>query len=440
MNLLSTAAFAGAGPGAGEWQTMDPAKFGLDAAALKAAAEMIAERVPERYCTLIVKDGYLIHETYHANTSDTLYESDSMGKLATAAVIGVANAEGLIDIDKPMAEYGVPRDMPDATWNSTGTDFFPTLTARHAMAQTTGYGRVAPGSYFTYNSDSYIQYLSYLLRNATNNTMTPQEFATTHFAKPLGVPDLYKYDGSSPSPISPVDPATSEPGEISAGGGQLYTCRDAARIGQLVASGGLWADEAGKPYQLMTQEFSKGFWTPQFPKNNAAYGFLTWLNSDVTKVGNGDVPCCGPRWGHAAEPCIHDKNTTHCARCCAPRGGTAKADTHQCNTSSTSLQEDDADAVLTPGENPDDWMVRVGSAQIDKTMISDNLPPLMEQVQYLLLPSLLTSVPPIITHFLSFLPSFLPLLTNVSPSPVPKTSTSRWVGARVTSSPCLRRT
>ena len=376
--LIRALAIAGVGPGRGEWRTMDPAKFGLDAAALQAAADEVAARVPQRYCTLIVKDGFLIHESYPlGNSSDALYESDSMGKLATAAVIGAANAKGLLDIDTPMKHYGVPRDMPDATWNETGTDFYPTLTARHAMAQTTGYGRVKPGSYFSYNSDSYIQYLSYLLRNTTGEA--PQKWATDNFAVPLGVPELFKYDGSDPSPIGPVDPKTSEPGEISAGGGQLYTCRDAARLGQLVASGGLWADDQGKPYRLMTEEYSKGFWTPQFPKNNAAYGFLTWLNSDVTQVGGGDVPCCAPRWGHAAEPCTHDKNTTHCARCCAPRGGTAKADTHQCNTSSMSLQEDDADADVTPGQNPDEWMVRVGSAQIDKTMISDNLPPLMEQ-------------------------------------------------------------
>ena len=246
--ILLTVVNSGVGPGRGQWHTMDPAKFGLDAAALQAAADEVAARVPQRYCTLIVKDGYIIHESYpQGNRSDALYESDSMGKLATAAVIGAANAKGLLDIDTPMKHYGVPRDMPDATWNETGTDFYPALNARHAMAQTTGYGRVKPGSYFSYNSDSYIQYLSYLIRNTTGEA--PQKWATENFAVPLGVPDLYKYDGSDPSPIGPVDPKTSDPGEISAGGGQLYTCRDAARVGQLVLNQGRWVDSTGQGYK-----------------------------------------------------------------------------------------------------------------------------------------------------------------------------------------------
>ena len=47
------------------------------------------------------------------------------------------------------------------------------------------------------------------------------------WAAPLGIPTIFLYDA-----------LTS--GDISAGGGQLYSCRDAARVGQLIASGGMW--------------------------------------------------------------------------------------------------------------------------------------------------------------------------------------------------------
>ena len=60
-------------------------------------------------------------------------------------------------------------------------------------------------------------------------------------------------------------------GDISAGGGQLYSCRDAARVGQLIASGGLWADADGKEIRLMSAEFAKGFVQPSFPEINPAY-------------------------------------------------------------------------------------------------------------------------------------------------------------------------
>ena len=47
-------------------------------------------RAPHRYCLLVVKDGEIVHESYFANTSETVYESDSLGKTATAALFGVA--------------------------------------------------------------------------------------------------------------------------------------------------------------------------------------------------------------------------------------------------------------------------------------------------------------------------------------------------------------
>lgn len=39
--------------------------------------------------------------------SETLYESDSAGKTFTAALIGVAVQQGLLDIDVPIHKYGV---------------------------------------------------------------------------------------------------------------------------------------------------------------------------------------------------------------------------------------------------------------------------------------------------------------------------------------------
>ena len=111
------------------------------------------------------------------------------------------------------------------------------------------------------------------------------------WAAPLGIPTIFLYDA-----------LTS--GDISAGGGQLYSCRDAARVGQLIASGGMWyaptlccpaeesrseavgsehkprrgrrKDAEGKPMRMMSPAFAKGFVQPSFPEINPAYGFLTW--------------------------------------------------------------------------------------------------------------------------------------------------------------------
>ena len=37
-----------------------------------------------------------------------MYESDSMGKTAVAMMVGVAVTKGILDIDRPIHEYGVP--------------------------------------------------------------------------------------------------------------------------------------------------------------------------------------------------------------------------------------------------------------------------------------------------------------------------------------------
>ena len=44
----------------------------------------------ERYCLLIAKDGVIVSETYYKNTSESTYESDSLGKTITASLLGVA--------------------------------------------------------------------------------------------------------------------------------------------------------------------------------------------------------------------------------------------------------------------------------------------------------------------------------------------------------------
>ena len=90
-----------------------------------------------------------------------------------------------------------------------------------------------PGTAFTYDSAEYIQHLSYLVAAATNRTAL--SFASEAFAAPLGLPDLYAYDGIGE--------------DISAGGGQMVSCRDMARVGQLVLNRGAWVDGQAFPLE-----------------------------------------------------------------------------------------------------------------------------------------------------------------------------------------------
>lgn len=49
-----------------------------------------------------------------------------------ATMVGTLVQRGLLDLDRPLESYGVPRN---ASWNDTGTDFWPQVTARHLLSQ-----------------------------------------------------------------------------------------------------------------------------------------------------------------------------------------------------------------------------------------------------------------------------------------------------------------
>jgi CubicO group peptidase (beta-lactamase class C family) len=230
----------------------------------------------------VAKDGKLIHESYFANTSETKYETDSAGKMMTAALMGVAVQQGLLDIDKPIKQYGVkPKQYRNAwnnasfLWNKTGVDFFDNVTTRHLLTQTNGFGLVPPGSKFTYNSDDYIQHLSYVLSAVSRQDAVT--YASDNFAAPLGVPDYYTFDNSGIEGSGTHAPI----GDFSAGGGQMATCKDLLRVGQLLLNKGKWK-KGDVVTQLIPETYARQALKPSFPHANAAYGFLTWLNQNVT--------------------------------------------------------------------------------------------------------------------------------------------------------------
>eukprot|EP01050_Picozoa_sp_SAG11_P019248 SAG11_NODE_3035_length_2748_cov_3.895432_4_plen_359_part_00 len=278
------------GPGRGSWVLEKPEPYGFPSATLELVAQRVQSSMAERYCLLIAYEGHLIHETYFRNGSETRYEADSLAKTMTAQIVGVAVAQGLVDLDKPLAEYGVePRcadgnaeeaamernyGRPNAScaallrrlcpsyappWDAsgrhrchlcgefanahactsgclrdeavagrlraanctrsaarwcrppnagrgcwldsrTGEDYWPAVTARHLLSQTTGLGNYRPGTKFTYDSDQYIDHLAYLISKVANESSL--SWATRNYALPMGLPpDIFAYSGF----VDPLD-------------------------------------------------------------------------------------------------------------------------------------------------------------------------------------------------------------------------------------------
>lgn len=87
---------------------------------------------------------------------------------------------------------------------------------------------------------------------------TPIEYATREFAEPLGVPSLYEYDGQ----------VYGIGGNLSAGGGQMMSCRDVARVGTLIVNKGMWRAANGSGIQLVSQDYMRQMTSPSFPEFN----------------------------------------------------------------------------------------------------------------------------------------------------------------------------
>lgn len=280
--LLGAAAAApaagGLGPGLGPWQREDPSAHGLSAANLKLAGERLAQMTPVRDCFVVVRDGVVVAESYRqGKDNESLIIIDSIGKTMTALIVGHAVQLGLLDIDKPLASYIKP--IKGVNWST----WWPTVTTRHLLSQTSGQGRYPPGTAFTYDSDQYIGHLSPLLRKVSGQT--PRAFAAGFTAK-MGLPHLYDYEVSPPN--------ANPPDLFTIGGGQPMTCVDIARIGQLIINKGKWssAPSAAAPEQLVSAEWAHAMSAASMPHVASSYGFLTYNNKPPPSLPN----CCSPRW------------------------------------------------------------------------------------------------------------------------------------------------
>ena len=102
----------------------------------------------------------------------------------------------------------------------------------------------------------------------------------------------------------------------------MMSCREIAKVGQLILNKGKWIDADGKPYQMADPAYIAQVNQPAFPGIIDGYGLLTWLNTDMRKPadakGTPRSHCCAPRWanGEGYTPPGRPYTT-----CCSPSPG-----------------------------------------------------------------------------------------------------------------------
>jgi CubicO group peptidase (beta-lactamase class C family) len=252
------------------WETTDPADEGFDAAKLDRLARR-AEQAGSN-CLLVTRRGRLVAEWYWNGTDATSsQEAFSATKSYGSTLVGIAQAEGDLDIDDRASEY-IPQWRGTPSEDVTVRDILSNDSGRHWDAGT-DYGRLPvqqdttgfavgldqqhePGTHWAYNNAA-IQTLDAVLQAATGES--PADFAEDNLLGPIGMD--HSRMGHDPS------------GNTLIFMGLQSTCQDMARFGYLFLRHGAWRGEQVVPEDWV--EEATGHPSQDLTAN---YGLLWWLN------------------------------------------------------------------------------------------------------------------------------------------------------------------
>jgi CubicO group peptidase (beta-lactamase class C family) len=261
-----------------EWErAADAAELGFDQAGLDAIAAQ-AEQAGSN-CLLVTRHGRVAAEWYWNGTdATTSQEVFSVTKSHTSTLVGIAQAEGDLDIDDKASEYidaWVGTESEDVTIanlvsNDSGREWSLAIDYGQLPGQAdldtfaTGLGQDhAPGESWAYNNAA-IQTLDVVLREATGQDT--HAFAAENLYEPIGM------DHS--------EMTTDTTGNTRTFMGLSTTCEDLARFGYLFLHDGDWDGT-----QVVPEDWVAAAVGQPSQDMNSAYGFLWWLNRPGTVLG-----------------------------------------------------------------------------------------------------------------------------------------------------------
>jgi CubicO group peptidase (beta-lactamase class C family) len=224
---------------------------------------------------IVLKNGKMVIEEYFGQniTDNAPFDRDSpwywasAGKALTATLVGIAQEEGLLDIERPSSAY------LGAGWTSLPTEEEDLITVRHQLTMTTGLsydvtnldctlpaclvaGTAPPGEQWYYHNAPYTL-LEDVVANASG--LSYNDFTTQKIASLIGMNGRW------------IKPEFNN----------VYwsTARDMARFGLLILNRGKWAEtEVLKDHDYYEEMIN----TSQ--DLNQSYGYLWWLNGKASII------------------------------------------------------------------------------------------------------------------------------------------------------------
>jgi CubicO group peptidase (beta-lactamase class C family) len=264
----------------GFWKRSTPEAEGMNAARLAAGAAAIARRKLAIHAFLVVRHGKLVLERYGKDRGrqlgpEDMHELHSVTKTLTAALVGLAIADGKIASVKARALDWFPGDGIAEREAKAGMTVEDLLTMRSGLrydeGASEGLFREAtcaaeavlaepllfdPGKRWSYSSGNF-QILAEIVRRATGKL--PLAYADERILRPLGITD--------------VRWGSDEGGTQLGGWGLFLRPRDLARFGYLYLQAGRWEGRQVLPEAWVIESMKERTDTPWA----GGYGYGGWI-------------------------------------------------------------------------------------------------------------------------------------------------------------------
>lgn len=275
-------------PGA-EWRRSSPEDQGMDSEYLLKMIDFIQNNQKETHGLLIIRNGYLINETYfYPYQKDLKHVINSCAKSITSALVGIAIGEGYLkSVDEKVLPYFSDLKVDRVNAGKRA------LTVKHLLTMTTGFDWNEDGSYGSdrdtwtqmWRSPNQIQYildrpmqgepgkdfyyctgashlLSGILQKATGKSTL--QYGQEKLFESMGIRDVYW-----PTDLNGVN----------VGGGGIYmTPSDMARFGYLYLKRGKWNGRQLIPEQWIDVSTKKQINTPHGLAGRYGYAYQWWIN------------------------------------------------------------------------------------------------------------------------------------------------------------------
>jgi CubicO group peptidase (beta-lactamase class C family) len=241
------------------WDTISPRQLGWCNERIDSMYQFLGEKGTKAF--IVLKDGKMVLEKYYGSfTQDSAWYWASAGKSLASALVGIAQQEGLLDINEPVSKY------LGKGWTSCPADKEDLITVKHQISMTTGLDynvssldcmdsaclqyKADAGTQWYYHNAPYTLTHNVVAAaaNKTFNLYTYQKISA-----PIGMAGLWIKTGENDIFYSKA--------------------RDMARFGLLVLNKGIWQNDTIFKDKAYFDAMSQSSQTL-----NKSYGYLWWLN------------------------------------------------------------------------------------------------------------------------------------------------------------------